>query len=105
MTFEDILIDSVRDVFFDVFGRKSTRVIFRTIEEQYSIPVEDIPQKTTLFSVALENLIGKGHVIIKDLIVETMFYRMGVEFQHNKEFDFINYLEDIKHRVTVAAPS
>jgi len=102
--FEEAFVDSIVSILSDIFGKKSTDLMLSTMSEEYSLTMENVPKKIKLFSMILNRIIGTSHIIIEDLIVETTYSKMGINFEPKKGVDFVQRLEDLKHHELVVTP-
>jgi hypothetical protein len=82
----------IQNVMLDVFGEKSLNKIRQILKENYSLEWQDIPEKSEAFSSALKEILGKGALIIEDLIVENLYSSYGKELQWRKDFSFSDYI-------------
>lgn len=83
---------TVQNVMLDVFGEKTLNKIHQILKESYYLEWQDIPEKSEAFSSALKEILGKGALIIEDLIVENLYSSYGKELQWRKDFSFSDYI-------------
>jgi hypothetical protein len=82
----------IQNVMLDVFGEKSLNKIRQILKDNYSLEWQDIPEKSEAFSSALKEILGKGALIIEDLIVENLYNSYGKELLWRKDFSFSDYI-------------
>lgn len=95
-----MLLVTINEVFSDIFSRRSVETIYRTMEDVYSLRREEIPGNMTRFSSALAGIVGKGHVIIEDLLVENLYVKKGVRYEPKKGYDTGDYIEELRSRLS-----
>ena len=94
--FDDLLHSTITDTLKDVFGNRSASTIIRTMENVHSLRLEEIPEKGELFKVALKSIVGSGHQIIEDLILENLSVRLGKKQEYEKDYTFADYLNKLR---------
>ena len=99
ITFNKLLLRTLDEILTDVFSEKSVDDIFGTMESVYHLKKEDIPENTRLLSNVLENIIGTGHYIIEDMLVENLYVKNGLNYENKKGYSFTDYVDDLKNRV------
>ena len=100
IAFNELFLRTLDEVLTDVFSKKSVDDIFSTMESVYHLKKEDIPDNTHLLSKTLEKIIGTGHLIIEDLVVENLYVKNGLDYENKKGYGFQDYIEDLKNRTT-----
>lgn len=95
-SFDYLLCDTIKDTLKDVFGDRSASTIIRTIENVHSLRLEDAPEKGAVFEVALQNILGSGHQIIEDMILENLSVRLGKKHEYEKDYTFVDYLNKLR---------
>ncbi len=96
LNFNDVLQVTIKETLLGIFGEKSTKTIFKTMEKVHSIRLDDISSKGHSFDVALKDILGTGHQIVEDMILENLFDRTGKVFEYRENFSFSDYVNSIK---------
>lgn len=91
-SFNEVLRGTIINTLTDIFGKKAALRILKSIESVYSLKLEDIPENGRQFESALESLLGKGHIIIIDLILENLFVNQGQEYVYVENYGFSDYI-------------
>jgi len=86
--FNSLMQSTIQDILIDIFGEKSTKVILGTMESSHSLRMEDLPDRAQDFRDILEKILGSGHLIIEDLIVETLSTELGKPLAQNGQGSF-----------------
>ncbi len=94
--FNDVLQMTIKETLLEIFGAKSTKTIFKTMEKVHSIRLDDVSSKSHTFDVALKDILGTGHQIVEDMILENLFDRTGKVFEYRENFSFSDYVNSIK---------
>ncbi len=94
--FNDVLQVTIKETLLGIFGAKSTKTIFKTMEKVHSIRLDDVSSKSHTFDVALKDILGTGHQIVEDMILENLFDRTGKVFEYRENFSFSDYVNSIK---------
>jgi len=96
LSFNDVLQVTIRETLLGIFGEKSTKTIFRTMEKVHSIRLDNVFSKSHTFDVALKDILGTGHQIVEDMILENLFDKTGNVFEYRENFSFSDYVNSIK---------
>lgn len=91
-SFNEVLRETIINTLTDIFGKKAASNILKSIERVYSLKLEDIPENGRQFESALESLLGKGHIIIIDLILENLFVNQGQKYVYVENYGFSDYI-------------
>ncbi len=94
--FDEVLQLTIRETLTGVFGNRSARTIIRTMERVHSLRLEDVPEKGQMFNSALEEILGTGHQIIEDLILENFSIKLGQKFEYVENYAFADYINNMK---------
>jgi hypothetical protein len=91
-SFNEVLRGTIINTLTDIFGKKAASNILKSIERVYSLKLEDIPENGRKFESAIESLLGKGHIIIIDLILENLFVNQGQKYVYVENYGFSDYI-------------
>lgn len=95
-SFDELLKDTIKDTLRDVFGNSSTTTIIKTMERVHSLRFEETPEKSELFDVALQSILGTGHQIIEDMILENLSLKLGQRHEYEKDCTFADYINKLR---------
>jgi len=89
----DSVFQIVDNILKQVFGEKSTLLIYRYLETHYSLPKHEIGVKIDVFAEGLENFLSSGAPLIERKILQDIYSRQGImrtiEIDDvDEEFDF-----------------
>jgi hypothetical protein len=99
---DGLLLESLDEVLADLLGRRSREAIYDHLERDQSLARTDIPQHMTLFLQLLEETFGKGARTIWKAVVKRIYQKLEWKFYDNPGYEFIDYMEEIRARVTKA---
>ncbi|RLI43728.1 hypothetical protein DRO64_05265 [Candidatus Bathyarchaeota archaeon] len=93
---ERLIMDTINEVIREVFNDEVAKILFDNFFEKNSSVSFD--KKLRAFEDSLPRILGSGAIIIEDLILETLYSRLGVKFEReDKSFtDSIMELRLIK---------
>lgn len=95
----DVLLQvTIKDVLLGIFGAKSTKTIFNTIERVHSIRLDEVSLKSQRFDVALKDILGNGHQIVEDMILESLYDKTGKALVYRENYTFSDYINSIKEQ-------
>jgi len=92
---DDLILKTIQDILTEVFGEKSFRKMRQTMKQSYSLEWYEVPLKSDVFSSALRRILGSGSVIIEDLIIESLYFNLGLELRWKKGFSFPDYIAQL----------
>lgn len=98
-SFDDTFLATINELLTDIFSEKSVKKIYTTMEQVYSLKTEDIPHNIQIFERSLKSIIGSGHTIIEDLLVESMYSMNGLNYEYKKDYEFSDYIIELKNIV------
>ena len=89
------IITTIRATLNDVFGK---RVItsFNKAMRAHSLRWEEIPDNPRLFSELLTKIVGRGHIILEDLILENLYREIGLPYDYVEGCEFHGHIEKIR---------
>jgi hypothetical protein len=99
---DDLLLECLDEVLVDLLGRRSREAIYDCLERDQSLARTDIPEHMTLFIQLLEETFGKGSRTIWKAVVKRMYEKLEWKFYDNPGYEFIDYMEEIRGKVTRA---
>jgi hypothetical protein len=93
---DDLILEIVENVLTEIFGVASTRRMLQTMKKRYHLEVQEIPQEPGIFSHALQNILGKNHTVIEDLILENLCLKLELKLKVKKDYTFSDYIMDLR---------
>ena len=83
-----------------VFGEEATRLIYRHLENNYSVKRNEMVEKIDLFSKGLEDFLTSGARVIELKILEDLYSSYGslrrLEFERTREeYDFVGQMRTL----------
>lgn len=90
-----IIIATIKRTLKDIFGKRVTVTINKAMKLQ-ELHWNDVPKNSKRFSELLNEILGQGHVIVEDLILENLYGEMGLKYDYVSGYEFHNYLENIR---------
>lgn len=91
-SYDDIVLETIEEVILNVFEEDTKEILFQFLDR--SNP-KDVYEKIHFFSNSLPKILGESHVIIEDMILETLYSKYRVEFTLKKDYRFIDYILDL----------
>lgn len=91
-----VLLMVINNILEDIFGKKARALILQAMEKKYSFKWRELPDKVQVFSDALHEMLGKGSVIIEDLIRETVYAKLNVDFKWKEGYRFSDYINELR---------
>jgi len=92
---DEIIITTIKTTLQTIFGKRVSGTINKALRI-YSVRWDEIPSNPILLSEILTKMLGSGHVIVEDLILENLYEELGVPYAYIKDYRFHNHLERIR---------
>ena len=92
----DLILNIIENILLDIFGKKSLNSILLIMKKNYSLEWKDIPNRIEVFAKALHKIIGKGSVIIENLIIENLYLKLDLTFKWKKDYKFTDYINELR---------
>ena len=93
---ELIIITTIRKTLHNIFGKRVV-TSFNKALRAHSLRWEEIPYNSMLFSEILEKIVGRGYVIIEDLIIENLYEEMGLQYEYVKGYKINDHIERMRN--------
>jgi hypothetical protein len=96
--FRGLLLASLDDVIREVLGERPLKAMFSSLESNFHIKREEIPERLEDFQKGLAELFGKGAPVITRAVTRRLCRRLGIPYYERRDYDFKMYVEDCKRR-------
>lgn len=96
--FDKFFIEAV-DEGLKSLGESGRQMIFFHLENSYSIKKQDIPKKPEVFAAALEKIFGEGALILEKLIAESLYSKLGLDYEERSDGTFRNYVREARKQI------
>ena len=94
--FHKLFLESLDDIVRGVLGELPLEAIYYSLEKNYGIRREEIPEKPADFQTALVGLLGAGAPVIIRLIVRNLYGKLKVSDYQRDEHDLRRHVEICK---------
>ena len=89
---EKLILETVNEVIRNVFDDEVADMLLRYLDEYNHLSIDE---RLRLFDETLPKIFGSGAVIIEDLILETLYSKMGIRLER-REKDFVESINDLR---------
>ncbi len=86
---------TIRTTLSEVFGKRVVTSINKAMRA-HSLRWEEIPDNPRLFSELLTKIVGRGHVVLEDLILESLYRELGLPYDYVEGCEFHDHIEKIR---------
>lgn len=93
--FKKILLVAVEEGISSL-GNSPKQSIFFHLEVSFKITKDSIPANLTEFARALEKIFGPGAYYLEKLIVKHLYEKLGLRFEEEEMWDFLDYVDNAK---------
>jgi hypothetical protein len=98
----DMLTQCIDEALTDLLGKRTREAVFDNLERNRGLSRNDIPDHLNDFFDLMERTFGKGSKTIGKSIIKKMFSKLDWDFVEIPAYDFQDYLEAIRKRITRA---
>ncbi|RJS91060.1 hypothetical protein CW705_04460 [Candidatus Bathyarchaeota archaeon] len=88
---ENLIFDAINEVIRNIFDDEVAEMLLGFLKENSSMSFEE---KLRFFEESLPKILGSGAVIIEDLILETLYSKLGIKFEQKRK-SFTEYVLDL----------
>jgi hypothetical protein len=91
--FEKLMLEAI-DEGLSSLGESSKQAIYFHLEKTFDIRREEIPDRVSAFSQAIENIFGAGAGCLEILIMQRLYEKVGgvLRWDKSKGFSFVEYV-------------
>ena len=96
--YDDEVSKAIDRVLRQIFGDKATLVIYKYLEERYSLRQDEVVEKIDVFAKGLKEILRSGAYVIEMKILEDIYSSHGLtsgpEFERNRnKYDFVSQMK------------
>lgn len=92
--FDEIVAETVYEIIDNVFENETAELILQFYNENSATNLEE---RTRIFSNDLSKILGDGFTIVQDLIIETLYFKLGLDLKWKEGYDFSDYLVELRN--------
>ena len=90
-SFNRVLVETVDDVIRSLLGEAVASVVLYHLEKDFSLRIEDVPERPDRFEYAMKDLFREGASIIEEL-----YRRIGLNYVRVRGYSFADYIKEAK---------
>lgn len=90
-----IITTTIRKTLYDIFGGRVIKSFNKALRT-HSLRWEEIPDNPKLFSELLTKIVGRGHIVLEDMILENLYGEIGLPYDYVEGCEFHDYIEKIR---------
>ena len=100
---EDRISRIIDKVLRQVFGEEATCLIYRHLENKYSVKRDEVSEKIDVFAVGLEEFLRSGAYVVERKILEDIYSNYGLlrrlELERvQEESDFVSQVKSLMRK-------
>jgi hypothetical protein len=95
---DDLLLSAVDETLKQVFKEEGTKVIYDFIENKCHLKLEEIVEKSDIFSAGLERLLISAAPVIEKMILKNLYRKLELEFVEKEGYKFSDYIKEVRER-------
>ena len=102
LRYDDKVLEAIDKVLRKIFGDEATLLIYKHLENRYSLRRDEIVEKIDVFAEGLEEMLRSGAFIIEKKILEDIYSSYGLtrrlEFGRRNRHDFVSQMKILKQK-------
>jgi len=95
-TLDDLLLKVVDTTLRQVFKEAGIKAIYDFFENNSNLKLEEVGEKPEVFSAGLEKLMVSAAQVIENLILKSLYRRLGLKFVEKEGYGFSDYVKELK---------
>jgi hypothetical protein len=98
LSFEDTVKQTIKEIIRNVF--EDDEVVDSLFQYFNKASSNMMDENAQFLTDALPNILGSGSIIIKDLILETLYSKYNLDIVWKKDCSFADYLMELRKQTT-----
>jgi len=95
-SFNRILVEVVGEVINRLLGEPVASILLYHLEKDFSLRIEDIPEKPERFEYAMKDLFHESAHIIEEKIIEELYRRLDLNYRRVEGQGFAECIKEAK---------
>lgn len=96
---KELFLSGMEDSINQILGKNVAKTVYYHLEKNYSLKLEDIPEKPEVFSEAIKNIFGQeGANVIEAFLIKELFTRFELVLQKKEDYKFSDYVYELLHK-------
>ena len=100
-SFDDLLLDTIDNVFLQVFGDKIANNILFTLGKRSGLAREEIPWNIEKFRASLRELLGSGARVLERLVIKRLCSKLNMEYYETVPLNFAGNVGKLKYWLAI----
>jgi len=102
-SFNRVLIEVVNDVINNLLGEPVASIVISHLKRDFSLRIEDIPEKPERFDYAMKDLFRESSHIVEEKIIEELCRRLGLNYRRIEGYSFVDYIKEAKETIRMTS--
>jgi hypothetical protein len=90
--FQTYVAESVNETFADLFGENVRSSLYRYLEESFSIPRDEIPDRIQDFESAMDKMLGRSSKTLGKVVVRKLSNKVGLPMDENNQYELADFV-------------
>lgn len=95
-SFNDTVMETIEEVMREVLKDDKAEIIIQYLDESSS---KMLDERIEIFADALPKILNVGHVIIEDLILETLYSKYELDLVWKSDYKFTDYIMELRKQI------
>jgi biotin carboxylase len=91
-----LFAETVDETLKQIFKEDGARVIYKFLESQTCLKLEEVADKPKVFSASLERLMVSAARVIENVILKNLYSRIGLTFREKQGYEFSDYIRELR---------
>jgi len=92
------VLEAVDEVLKSVFGSKSVKVIYDSLDRRMGLKRQDIPSRIEDFCAGIEMLLGSNNSVLDRLMLRGLCSKLQLDYDQSSKTSFLDYVQLLRRR-------
>jgi hypothetical protein len=92
----NLFAETVDDTLKQIFKEDGARVIYKFLENQTCLKLEEVADNPKVFSASLERLMVSAARVIEKVILKNLYSKIGLKFKEKQGYEFSDYIRELR---------
>ena len=95
----EFLVKTLDSGLKEIFGEYAASIIYDYMERNFSLRKDEIPTRIEEFRKGLRKFLSTGAYVVEKAVLKKLYRSYGLEFEEKENYDFEDYLEELKRKL------
>ena len=92
---KELLTELITQRVEQVFGETASRVLIDHLKRNHHLLIEDIYERSEVFSAGLGEVLGAGAKMLERLVLKDLYSNLGLDYREKEGYKLSDYLKEL----------